>query len=276
MRFLNVENLTSKTSSRLFAPGKIIQAGLFLVFFILAKSVFAETIGINPTPFYAEYKVTKGIMSVGTTHRKLEDKGNGYYFFESVTKPDGIAKLFTSGKVVERSYWRLLGDKLVPQEYEYNNSSDKKRNVKVSFDWDNNKVTNTVNGDPWSMDVEEETLDKLIFQLAVMYDLSQGATLLMYQVADGGKTKTYNIEIVGEERVVTELGTFNTIKVVRTNNNRTTTMWCAKELQYLPAKIEQQKADDSPVTAELVDLKGIKVPKSAAPAQKKPADKPQQ
>lgn len=209
-------------------------------------------------------------MSVGSTHRKLEDKGNGYYIFESVTKPGGIAKLFTSGKVVERSYWRLLDNKLVPQEYEYTHSGDKKRNVKVKFDWDNNKVTNTVNGDPWTMDVEEETLDKLIFQLAVMYDLSQGATLLMYQVADGGKTKTYNIDIVGEERVVTELGTFNTIKVVRTNNDRTTTMWCAKELQYLPAKIEQQKKDDSAVTAELVDLKGIPVPKQTKPANPNP------
>lgn len=264
MRFYITNKLTPTYQSLpLFKTCKILTAALNSVLLLLLTTgnSFADTIGIKPTPFTAEYKVTKGIMSVGSTHRKLEDKGNGYFLFESVTKPGGIAKLFTSGKVVERSYWRLLGDKLVPQEYEYTNSSDQKRNVKVKFDWDNNKVTNTVNGDPWTMDVEEETLDKLIFQLAVMYDLSQGATLLMYQVADGGKTKTYNIEIMGEERVVTELGTFNTIKVVRTNNKRTTTMWCAKELQYLPARIEQKKEDDSPVTADLVDLSGIPVPK---------------
>lgn len=239
------------------------------LFLLYTTSIsFADTLGISPTPFKAEYKVTKGIMSVGSTKRTLQDKGNGYYVFESVTRPGGIAKLFTSGKVVEKSHWRLLDNKLVPLEYEYINSGDKKRSVKVKFDWDNNKVTNTVNGDPWSMDVEEETLDKLIFQLAVMYDLSQGATLLMYQVADGGKIKTYNIDIVGEEQVATELGTFNTIKVVRTNNERTTTMWCARELQFLPAKIEQKKGDDSPVTAELVELSGIPVPKSTKPIKK--------
>ena len=270
MRFFKGENLAIKNSLSKIAYNKIVPASLLIFFYSLLSSALAETVGVKPTPFTAEYKVTKGIMSVGSTFRKLEDRGNGYYFFESVTKPGGIAKLFTSGKVIEKSHWRLLDNKLVPQEYEYINSSDNKRNVKVKFDWDNNKVTNTVNGDPWSMDVEEETLDKLIFQLAVMYDLSQGASILKYQVADGGKTKTYNIDVVGEEQVVTELGTFNTIKVVRTNNNRTTTMWCAKELQYLPAKIEQKKVDDTPVTAELVDLKGIAVPKQVKPAKPKP------
>ena len=205
-------------------------------------------------------------MSVGTTKRTLENRGNNNYVFQSVTKPGGIAKLFTSGKVVERSLWRMVDNKLVPQEYTYINTSDSKRDVRVTFDWETNKVTNTVNGDPWSMEIEDNTLDKLIYQLAIMYDLSDGETILMYQVADGGKTKTYNISIEGEERISTELGNFNTIKISRTNNNRTTTMWCAKELQYLPARISQKKKDDTAITAELVELSGISVPEGSKPA----------
>lgn len=220
----------------------------------------------TPVPFTAEYKVTKGIMSVGTTTRKLQHHGNGYYTFESITKPGGIAKLFTSGQVVERSNWRWMDNKLIPQEYDYDNSGDQKRKVKLIFDWEKNEVTNIINGDPWTMELEEDTLDKLIYQLAVMYDLSDGVKQLSYKVADGGKMKTYTIEIAGEERLVTELGTFNTIKVVRTYNERTTIMWCARELQYLPARIEQRKNDDGPITADLVAITGIELPQQKLPA----------
>jgi len=236
---------------------------LSTICFLLSSSAIAETQdtpSTTPTPFTAIYKVTQGIMSVGTTKRTLHATGNDSYIFESVTKPGGIAKLFTSGKVVERSHWRLVDNKLVPQEYTYTNTSDNKRNVKVNFNWETYKVTNTVNGDPWTMDISDDTLDKLIYQLAIMYDLSQGQTTLQYQVADGGKTKTYDIKTTGEERVITELGVFDTIKVSRTNNDRTTTMWCARALQYLPVKIEQKTRDDSSVTAELVDLTGIPLP----------------
>lgn len=213
-----------------------------------------------PIPFIAEYQVTKGVMSVGSTTRILHDKGEGNFVFESITKPGGIAKLFTRGKVVERSYWRLQESNLVPHEYTYQNSSDQKRDVKLIFNWQAFEVTNIINGDPWTMELEENTLDKLLYQLAIMYDLSAGKDSLIYRVADGGTMKTYNVAISGTERLTTELGVFDTVKVVITKNKRTTTLWCAQQLQYLPVRIEQRKKDDGPITANLIELQGIPLP----------------
>ncbi|MGD8568174.1 MAG: DUF3108 domain-containing protein [Gammaproteobacteria bacterium] len=211
----------------------------------------------EPATFTAKYDVSKGIMAVGSTVRILRHHGNGRYVFESVTKPGGIARLFTSGKVVERSLWEWQNDKIVPREYVYVNSGDQKRNVKLIFDWDENEVTNIINGDPWTMELESDTLDKLIYQLAIMYDLEEGHKNLVYRVADGGTMKTYNMKIEGEERLVMELGVFNTVKVVRKTKNREITMWCARELRYLPVKIQQRRPDDSAVTARLVEISGI-------------------
>ncbi len=213
-----------------------------------------------PTPFTAEYQVTKGVMSVGSTTRILHDKGNGNFVFESITKPGGIAKLFTRGKVVERSYWRLQENNLVPHEYTYQNSSDQKRDVKLLFNWQEFEVTNIINGDPWTMDLEENTLDKLLYQLAIMYDLSAGKNSLNYKVADGGTMKTYDVVISGKERLAMEIGVFDTIKVVITKSNRQTTLWCAEKLQFLPVRIEQRKEDDGPITANLIELTGIPLP----------------
>jgi len=219
----------------------------------------------TPIPFSAEYKVTKGIMSVGTTKRQLKDEGNGNYMFESVTQASGVAKLFTSGTVIERSRWRWKDNKFTPLEYEYHNSGNQKRDVKMIFNWDTNQVTNIINGEPWTMKIEENTLDKLVYQLAIMYDLSEGEETLLYQVADGGKTKTYDIKITKEEKVAIEFGKFNTTKIVRSLKDRTITMWCAKELRYLPVKIERRKGDDTPIVAELVDLSGITISRDTEP-----------
>jgi hypothetical protein len=214
----------------------------------------------QPTNFTAKYDVSKGIMAVGSTVRTLRDKGNGHFVFESVTEPGGIARLFTSGKVVERSHWEWQNSKMVPHEYIYVNSSDQKRDVKLIFDWDSYEVINIINGDPWTMELETDTLDKLIYQLAIMYDLNQGNNELLYRVADGGTMKTYDMTIEGEERLVMELGTFHTVKVVRNTKNREIVMWCARELQFLPVKIQQRRPDDSTVTAKLVEISGIALP----------------
>lgn len=230
---------------------------LTVVLSVNALATAAQT----PTPFTAHYQVTKGVMSVGSTKRTLQDKGNGQFVFESVTKPGGIAKLFTRGKVVERSHWRLNDNRLVPHEYTYKNSSDQKRDVKLLFNWEQNEVTNIINGDPWKMELEDNTLDKLLYQLAIMYDLTDGKTNLIYKVADGGAMKTYDIKITGMERVSIDLGDFDTVKVVVTKSTRLTTLWCAKELQFLPVRIEQRKKDDDvPVTANLIELEGIPLP----------------
>ena len=233
---------------------------VYLFFLLNWHSAAAQEL---PTTFTAKYAVSKGIMSVGSTVRTLRHKGDGYFVFESVTKPGGIAKLFTSGKVVERSHWQWQENKMIPHEYIYINSSDQKRDVKLIFNWEAYEVTNIINGDPWTMELETDTLDKLIYQLAIMYDLNAGNNNLHYKVADGGTMKTYDMKIEGEERLVMELGVFNTVKVVRNTKNREITMWCARELQFLPVKIEQRRNDDGPVTANLVELSGIPLPGSS-------------
>jgi len=210
-----------------------------------------------PEQFTAIYAVKAAGVTIGETRRELSRK-NGQYLFESITRPSGIAKLFTDGQVIERSHWQFFQDKPRPLQYTFFNSgSKKKRHVKLEFDWDKNRVINTINGEPWSMPLEHNTSDKLLYQLRIMQDLPTSAGSLRYPVADGGKLKYYNIEVLGTERIRTPLGVFTTTRLRYTKGSRKTTLWCAKELQYLPVRIEQRKGDDSPVTAVLTSVKGI-------------------
>ena len=214
-----------------------------------------------PETFTALYKVKKAGITIGETRRELSRKnnqGNGQYLFESVTRPNGVAKLFTNGQVVERSHWAFHQNKPRPSHYTFFNSgSKKKRRVNLDFDWDTNQVTNTINNEPWSMPLEHGTSDKLLYQLRIMQDLPAMTSYLRYPVADGGKLKYYIINIVGKERVRTPLGIFDTVRLRHVKGKRTTTLWCARELGYLPVRIEQRKNDESPVVAVLSSVKGI-------------------
>lgn len=226
---------------------------------IIAFCLPTQNLPAKPFPenFSAHYLVNKGAINVAKTHRKLEFK-DSRYIFESVTTPRGIAKLFTNGKVVERSIWNYHNERMRPIQYMYQNTGSKsKRDVTLNFDWEKNNVTNIINGDPWKMDLSEGILDKLLYQLAIMADLSDDKNHLLYKIADGGKIKTLDIKVEGTETIKTDLGTFETLKVVRKESNRTTTLWCAQVLNYLPVQIKQIKKDGSEVTAKLYAVEGF-------------------
>lgn len=210
--------------------------------------------------FSAVYKVKKGAFTIGETKRTLSRQGDNRYLFESITRPAGFGHLLTDGQVIERSEWRFRPqDHLIqPLIYTYFNSGgEKKRDARLAFDWQKHTVTNTINGEPWKMPLVDGTQDKLVYQLRVMADLGNGGTQLNYPVADGGKLKTYQLQIVGKETIRTELGLFDTLRIQRTHGKRVTTLWCAKKLSYLPVRIEQRKGNDSPVKAILTSVTGL-------------------
>lgn len=211
-----------------------------------------------PSKFTAVYALKKTGLTIGETTRTLSRLPDGQFRFESITRPRGIARLFTDGQVVERSVWQFHQNRPRPEQYTFFNSgSKKKRRVRLDFNWQKNQVINTINGEPWSMPLEYGTQDKLLYQLRIMLDLPAASNSLRYPVADGGKLKYYEIDIVGKERIRTKLGTFNALRLRHTKGKRKTTLWCAEQLGYLPVRIEQQKDDDSPVVATLTSVTGI-------------------
>lgn len=225
------------------------------------------------TEFTAYYKVIKGGITVGETKRSVTSVSPEVFEFRSETSPRGIFNWISDAYVLEQSLWRLDNNEPKPLEYNYQNiNDDKVRNVKLVFDWEKQRVTNIINGDPWHMALQPGLQDKLLFQLKMMQDLQNGTEALKYAVADGGKIKQYEIEIIGDEILDIALGRFKTVKLQRVTKNKTTIWWCAETLQYLPIKIQQKKQEGSRVVAQLYKLEGIPLP-DTAPESTSPAGK---
>lgn len=138
--------------------------------------------------------------------------------------------------------WGDVGQ-LIPRRYEYHRSGlGKPRNAVLDFDWARLKVVNNVQEKPWSMSIPELTLDKLSYQLQLRSDLLNGKQSLQYDIADGGRLKTYLFEMVGEEMLQTRLGKLATVKIKKirsTGKKRTTYIWMAKNWDYLLVKLQQ-------------------------------------
>lgn len=240
-----------------------LRTALLVTLASLCSGLFAAGL---PEKFEATYSLNVGPLHLAEMTRKLYPKGDGSFVYESHSKPVGYARWFTKSSLVERSEWRLDNNRRpLPTLYTYDRTgdADKERRVKLIFDWNRLEVTNIINSDPWKMEIPAGTQDKLLYQLSLVNDLIMGRrTKLEYNVADGGAVKNFKFEIVGEERIKTALGEFDTLKL-QTKGTRTTTLWCAKALNYLPVLIEQHD-DRGQALLKLTGLTGMPLPAPAA------------
>lgn len=227
----------------------------FLFALLLYASAVTAVAGTLPEPFSSIYAVKKGFVEIGEVRRTLTRSGDGHYVFQSVTVTTGMAAWVVKGSITERSTWTLKNGIIQPVEYFFERAFGKGKQIRLLFDWNKNIVTNVVNKDPWVMPLEPETLDKLVYQIALMRDMAPGKREYTYKIADGGRTKTYQAVVLGEEVTETPAGIFQTIKITRVGDKRGTTLWCAPKLNYLPVRIEQ--TDEDEFVAVLKSFNGI-------------------
>ena len=200
-----------------------------------------------PDRFAASYTLHAGDLEVGTTSISLAPMGDGRFEYTTVSRTTGVASLLDKREVRERSVWEPHESRIRSLRYDYDRSGSKRRRVEVVFDWSAGRVTNRVNGETWQMPVPEPTFDRQNHILALMRDLASGVESESYQVADGGKLKTYHFSHLGRERVSTAIGDLDTLVVVRTQPgaSRRTTFWFAPSFGYLPVQIEHREESGS-------------------------------
>ena len=214
-------------------------------------------------PFVATYLVTamglEGInvtnsLSLSTNQLKQQE-----YHFKSYSMTVGLLAFKKDETRDEQSKGLLLNTQIQPNLYSYlqNRNNKIKKNVEIDFDWDNKQVINRHihKNSHWTMHIPDKTVDKLSYQLALMLKLAHKTDKkFSFKVADGGKIKEYQFEILTEERVFTSIGSFKALKIKhqRYHKDKTITLWCVPELNYLPVKIIQEETDKPTFISTLI------------------------
>ena len=191
--------------------------------------------------FTAEYGVEASGFPVGRMSRTLSYPSAGTYRFSSSSEARGLARLFRNEQVTETSTGRVQDGRLRPDEYRYVRSGGKKpKAITLSFDWAASQLANQVNGETWKLDLVDQAVDRLVYQVLVMSDLASGTDAPSYVIADGGKLKPYRFKKAGEERLKLGVGEYATLRLEREHDqdDRSTRIWLAPELNFIPVRVE--------------------------------------
>ncbi len=203
---------------------------------LLAASAHAEM----PTSFENEYSTRLFGIKVTVTHQLTNGENGGQQLrFEADS---------WVGNIEEISQFDWVDGTVQPHKYFYKRRGlGRDRDAELTFDWEEERVINDVQGKSWAMDIRKNVQDKLSYQIQLQKDLIAGRNNLVYPIADGGEMKEYRFEIVAEERLNTPMGEVDTVKVMRSrdDDDRVTYAWLAPKWNYLLVRLEQQEDGDS-------------------------------
>ena len=230
---------------------RLVSIGLGLSLFVSASSAVAM-----PNAMTSIFDVSRNGMSLGYLNSTLTFSGNKYHYQKS-TKATGLARLVTKATVTEKSEGLFAKNRIIPVSYLY----DEKRRGKQRVDqasFAKGRATGKYKGNAYDLAVPANILDRGILEVMVANDLSRKLPQLNYKVLDRGELKDYQFVRQGSEKLTTQAGTFDTIKVLvkRADASRETTYWMAQQLGFLPVKMVHKEKGDV-VTSTIRSYKAL-------------------
>ena len=193
-------------------------------------------------PHTAEYKVKISVMG-GQLKTELKATDSGYVATH-VVRATGMSRMLTSGIISDRSEFDLADDGVRPTRFMSRDTISRDKNhAAIRFDWDSGEASGTVNGEEVVSIMEQLAHDRISIQYELMLDLLQGEPSGEYILYDIDELKTLVVRNIGAKEVKTPAGKFTAIGIQHqaVGSKRITTMWCVKELDYLPVVIEQHR-----------------------------------
>lgn len=193
------------------------------------------------TPHQAEYKVRISVVS-GKLSTELRRTDEGY-MATHIVKATGMSRLLTSGSMNVSSTFANDHNSIKPVSYHAIDTIRDDPEARIRFDWGTNQAIGTVGQEDVVLQLDGLSHDAVSIQYQLMLDLINGRPSAQYTLFDVEKMRVANVTRVGEKTVETKVGQFDVVGIrhQKEGSSRTTTMWCAPELDYLPVVIEQHR-----------------------------------
>lgn len=192
-------------------------------------------------PFTASYAADmKSIPVNGEATHSLQQNTDGTWELKF------RASMFVA-RLTEESTLKLENDQVIPLHYRYERKGlGRSRKTTQTFDWNTNQVHGVYKKEAFSFPTQPGLLDKTTYQLALQRDLMAGKTTMRYLVVDNDEIEQYQFKVIGEQKVTTRNGQFDAVEVERVREpdaKRHTTLWFAKDWNYLLVRLSQVETD---------------------------------
>jgi hypothetical protein len=226
----------------------------WLLLLVLSSIAFGAQAAQSLTPYTAEYKVKISVLSgkLSTEFRRT-DSG---YSAKSIIKPTGLLNVFLNGFIEESSWFSVSDTGVVPERYQSIDTitSDQKE-MNFQFDWDRREVSGTIGDVRYDIPLEGPVQDRVAIQYELMYELLNGAPAEKYVMLNEEELRPIFVSNIGTKVVKVPFGKFEAVGIQHRNedSSRVSTLWCVKELGYLPVIIEQHRNGKLRVRAVLTE-----------------------
>jgi hypothetical protein len=214
------------------------------VFGILAVAASTACFAVEDAlqPFTGTYAVEWRGMNAGTSTLELIRLGGNDYSYRSRNVARGFFRLAFPDAITQTSNFSLVDGVVRPASYRADDgSTNKKRAIALDFDWNAMRVTGMAEGKPVDQPLKPGTQDSLSVQIALLRELAAGRLPRQFWLINKDEVTNYDYVREGTEILDTPLGKLETVmyRSQRTGSSRTTRLWFAPSLGYLPVRAQQ-------------------------------------
>jgi hypothetical protein len=226
---------------KLCLPAKSFLANCLLMLVFLSPAAATDS-QLYPE-FTAVYDVRINGFPVAEASLSLHQLDNGDYVYQRKLTSIGVASLFGKKVSSATSRWRFTDNRIQVLEFQSSSEDgDADDNLHLIFNWETARVKNVSTANPWQTKMPEGTLDKLVMQLALLFELRDGSTEFQYPVAHEGRIKQYRFKQIGKQKIKLPMGEYNSLVVERLDDDRDKTrIWSVPELNYFPVRFLEHK-----------------------------------
>lgn len=198
----------------------------------------------------------------------IDLKASGSMSFEQYSNGRWEMSLSVKGgpsKSTELSEGVLEEDNYLPTRYQRRTKIlFAKENVDWSFDWQNKRVTGTVDKKDYSHSLNQIIHDPMSYQIPLRQALMAGQNEFNYSYLRWNRPNDLSFEVIGEELLQLESGRVHTLIIKQTKQvkeDEKKLIWVARDYDYIPVRFTTYRKDkirdDVIVTKLWIDGKAI-------------------
>ena len=207
-------------------------------------------------PFTAKYDVYRNGLLVARSVRTLTNNKNRYEF-KSSTELAGLASVFLSINIEEKSTLLFQGEDFYLRKYLYN-KIEKKKNEEFSIKYNDKKNNLYHSLTKQSHSIKKQQYDILSISIGIMSDFIRSEPHKHYTILEKNKVRDYLLQVLEKTPFTYEGENIQAIKLeqVKLPSRHQFTFWCAEKLQYLPIRIQKTEADGDKIIMKLTHYNG--------------------
>jgi hypothetical protein len=196
-------------------------------------------VAATPSEINAHYQLTHALLgTIGRVDESFARHGDEYSI-KSVTRSEGALKVVFDEQLVLESSGRVNTGGLQPLRFSQKQLNAGKNDVSATFDWERGIMLSTRKGETKEVTLPPGTQDRL----SVMYqfmNMPAGQDSVTMNMSNGRKVDSYTYRLMGEERVQTPAGAFDTLhyqRVTADPKESHADVWLAKDRFNFPVRV---------------------------------------